>query len=193
MALSLHPDDPVRVINTGTRPLVFQWNSRQWNVPPGERATASFAAVANAFGDPRSGDQVRTINVQGSVHVVPARRDEIHRLRQLYGQHFGAEDSFDPAQTPTVRVIDDEGNDIPVVVNDPTGSEVISSPIQTISQQESLFRRIELLERQNRRLEDLLGELPSNSEDASTEFLNSWRESSSLSPLPTDGDNEEMD
>src|ERR1700694_891400 len=117
MTTALHPDDNVIMENIGEFGVVCAWNGRKWVIPPGQKASPTFAAACSSFGDPRSVETATHITIQGEVHTIPARRAERVRLKTLMGQHWqaGSEDGFLPDLTPRIHATTLDGEEIPFV------------------------------------------------------------------------------
>lgn len=79
----------VRVKNVGEKDVVMRYNSIPYIVRAGDEATVPFEAMCVWLGDPRAGETSRVDNNGGDTRFIPARRDEIVRLRQLYGMYAG--------------------------------------------------------------------------------------------------------
>ena len=148
----------VRVKNVGEKDAVFYFNSIPYIVRVGEETTMPFEAVCVYCGDPRATANPQVIPTNGEPMYVPARNDEVHRLRQLYGMHAlgGDQDIIcgtDPEtgadiDYPRVEVTQAAGERLYTVLEDPTGELAnpgILSPVQqrANNDQRAIIERME--------------------------------------------------
>lgn len=146
--------------------LTIGWDSKEYVLEPNKDTIVPFAAVANAFGDPRSTASMQSIKDQhGVVSWVIDRPSEIRRLRAKYDNQFGDETIVETY--PNVRVYTLDGDELPTVLNDQSGDNVLAANV-TVSDQEGmeaaiaeqrktiemLLQRVQLMESQSGLAED---------------------------------------
>lgn len=134
-------------------PLALVWNARRYEIPVNGSQFVPFEAMANAFGDPRSTENMSSYRDEaGNVGFIVDRATELRRLRTLYDNQFGNESEVKWAPEATVE--DLEGNPIRTVLDDPQGEAV--TPVTTtaldrdqlLAQVQRQQRMIELLAQQ---------------------------------------------
>jgi len=106
----------VKVVNEGTGVLEVTYGGVKRTAKPGGEMYLEWAAAIKDFGDPYLRDTEKW----------RARADEWDRIRTRYGAYSGlpgqgtVEELID-RNAPKVRVLDQDGNVIPMVLNDPEG------------------------------------------------------------------------
>lgn len=116
------PGGACKVINQEDVTHTIGWDNIEYLLPPHEEVVVSADAVINAFGDPRSKDEMYSVTMaNGVTGWVPDRPSEVRRLRSKWGNHDGPEDTV---IAPTVEVFTLTGEKVTTVIDDPKGETV---------------------------------------------------------------------
>lgn len=139
----------------------IQWDSRKYNLVPGQDCFVPFEAAVNMFGDPRSGERiVSNRDERGQVGFIPDRATEVRRLRTKYDNLFGNEAIVE--NYPLVEVYELDGTRITTVLDDPQG-ESTTPVVKTVREDNEL---LEIVKRQQATINQLMervGILPDGS------------------------------
>jgi hypothetical protein len=134
-------------------PYTLMWDAKPYKCEVGKTTFVPFEAVANALGDPRSTDNMRSVrDVSGNTFFILDRATEVRRLRALYDNQIGSEEEI--LYAPQMTVTDLEDNPILTVLDDPTGDSVMPAPPTKLDRDQLLAQ----LERQQRMIETLAKE-----------------------------------
>lgn len=156
--LTFEDADLCRVTNQGDSTIILSWNSRKFQINPGEVKMVPVFAAITAFGDPRSVGSIRSWKNPTSNEVgwVPDRAAEVRRLRAKYAilegndQTLQGSDGSIPLTVPDVRVEYMEGGEFvyyPTVIDDPEGNDAILENSQSVDIQ-TLQASLEKTQRQ---------------------------------------------
>lgn len=134
--------------------LTIGWDSREYVLEPGKDSIVPFSAVANAFGDPRSSGSMQSLKDEhGVVSWIIDRPSEVRRLRAKYDNQFGDETAVETY--PNVKVYTLDGDELPTVLNDQAGDNVLAANV-TVNEQDALKAAVD---EQRKTIESLLQRL----------------------------------
>lgn len=136
-AVVIDYDRPIRILNAGQEPWRDWYNSREFNLQPGQQTIVPYAAILNWFGDPDLRDS-------GDRYL---RSDEYRRLGTRYGWHIGeSEEEWRETRMPRIKCFTLEDEPILTVLDDPNGESLKDKPAtsdqysyleQTVQRQEA--------------------------------------------------------
>lgn len=145
--------------------MTLKWNSVEYPIEKGKPAYVPVEACIRHFGDPRSTAMVQALGAADgrTVIFVPDRAAEVRRVRFLYGAPLGGDETtFDGVPVPKVKVYTLDDEELPVVLNDPSGKSVI--PITQTQTDAERFMAI--VEAQQEQINELKGMLAASGGEA---------------------------
>lgn len=154
-AVTITPEDIVKVVNNDPVPLDVMWNSKKFRLEPGRDQFIPAACAFNWFGDPRSTNIYQSIQTpEGMVYFVPDRLSEVRRLRIKYGAGLGGDETTLEGipVVPQVEVWTAGGDRVLTVLDDPAGDSVTPALITTGSEAETR----KLIASQQRQIDELM-------------------------------------
>lgn len=172
-----------KIVYDDSTPYTFLWDSRSYVAEPGKEAFVPYEAVSVAMGDARSGESMASARDEaGNVSWVTDRPTELRRLRILYDNEV--DDSGLPLYAPEATVTDLEGNDVKMVLHDPSGASVI--PVSTTAlDRDQLMAQIQRQQRMIQQLAQDQGiDLPPD-EPAESQTLDEPSDQSTANPFET--------
>jgi len=126
----------VRAVNKDNIPLTIGYASVSYTLYPDKDTFIPVEAAMVWFGDPRSGERVRSLKGEdGGVQFIADRATEVRRLRIKYGNGMGDETKF--SNVPNVELYTPEGERITTVLDDPAGETVMAAK-SSIAEQQSV-------------------------------------------------------
>jgi hypothetical protein len=149
--------------------IILGWASREYTIPRGKKVIVPFEAMANRFGDPRSGSKILPIKEPGGETTgwIPDRKAEVARLRLLWGAHADNYPRFDDISVPKIVVTDLNSEPVYTVVDDPEGKA--TEPVtQTADDRDAL---LSMLDRQQQQIDRMRADLGLEPEIAAEENL----------------------
>lgn len=156
--------DLLRVVSKDTKPHKLLWDSRQYVITSEKPTHVPFEVVKLYFGDPRSSDKIASYqDIHGVTHWVPDRASEIRRLRCLYDNQLGDENTV--TKHPNVEVYDYDGNRVLTVLDDPEGRSTSQARL-TVQDNDEMMH---LIRRQQQQIDILMQRLQVTGDDIEPE------------------------
>lgn len=153
----------LQIHNDGETTFEGMYGGQKWVLAPGMSTVIRQEAAVLWFGDPRLIDHER------SGRLIPARSEEVERIKLRYGVTGFAADPHTGRAMPTwddlpkIRVTSHSGEDIKMVIHDPAGDSVVVVN-QTVEENRILNEQMEAMRRQLAALEERYANTPQREE-----------------------------
>lgn len=158
--------DTVRVTNHDAKQLKLKYDSRVYIIEPNQKVAMPASVAFLWFGDPRTHGSVPSYirgedgRVQG---MLPSRTQEVTRLRFKHGGELGGDETtFEGCTLPNITVEDLDGNEIVMVINDPSGDNATPMPHNGNPDNSRLAEQVE---KQQKLIDYLMNKLDGGGED----------------------------